>query len=110
MALQDGLYCVTFGTPLGQGTGVIYLEGGKLHGGDTSMFYVGTYTQEGDKFSAAVKIGTHTKYAEIDSVFGVPEAEINLSGSSAGNTATTVGTSPQAPGLTFHARLDQLAG
>jgi hypothetical protein len=109
MPLQNGLYCVTFGTPLGQGTGVAYLSDGQLHGGDSSMFYSGSYEQNGDSFEATVRIGTHTKYADIQSVFGVPEADIQLKGQSANTTATTTGSSPQAPGISFSARLDRIA-
>lgn len=109
MALQNGLYRVTFATPLGQGTGVIYLYDGELHGGDGSMFYIGSYQEDGVSFSANVKIGTHTKYAQIESVFGVEEAHIYLQGTSSGATATVTGSSPQAPGVSFQARLDRLS-
>jgi hypothetical protein len=41
--MQTGLYKVNFKTPLGLGAGVVVLENGMIRGGDSSMFYRGTY-------------------------------------------------------------------
>lgn len=108
MALTNGLYKVTFQTPLGAGYGVVTLENGTLQGGDSSMYYVGTYEQNGDAFTAEVMARTHTNVAGMGSVFGVPEASIHLNGTSTDKTATVQGSSPQAPGVGFSAKLERL--
>jgi hypothetical protein len=45
--MQNGLYWVEFRTPLGSGAGVVVLQDGNLRGGDSSMYYFGTYTETG---------------------------------------------------------------
>lgn len=108
MALTNGLYKVGFQTPLGEGFGVVTLEDGRLLGGDSMMYYIGTYQQNGDAFTAQVSVATHSVIPGGGSVFGVPEATIQLNGSSTGNTAQVSGSSPQAPGVGFTASLTRL--
>jgi hypothetical protein len=107
--MQDGLYKVDFRTPIGQGFGVVALENGKLRGGDSSMFYVGSYAQHGDSFSANLRVGTHSHVPGVGSVLGVSQGQISLSGKSIGDSAVLSGTSPQAPGVTLSATLTHLA-
>jgi hypothetical protein len=40
--LADGIYSVHFETPLGEGSGVVVVDGDKLRGGDASFAYFGT--------------------------------------------------------------------
>lgn len=108
MPLTDGLYKVSFQTPLGAGFGVLAIEGHALMGGDSSMYYVGTIAQNGDSFTADVMAREHSSVPGMGSVFGVPEAKIVLEGTSAGTKATARGSSPDAPGLTFMATLERL--
>ncbi len=63
MPIRDGLYKVSFQTPIGTGNGVAVFDGGKLRGGDSIMHYSGTYSQDGDKFSAKVVTGRHSQHA-----------------------------------------------
>ena len=107
--MDNGLYKVAFKTPLGEGFGVVTLENGRLGGGDASMFYAGTYTQEADNFVAEVKIGTHTHIAGVQSVLGVAQGQIKLEGKSKGNAGTMTGSSPQAPGVPFTATLSKIS-
>jgi len=64
------LYKVEFGTPLGSGTGVVVIEGGKLRGGDSSMYYVGSFAISGDQISASVATNRHTSVPGVQPVFG----------------------------------------
>lgn len=41
--LNNGLYRVTFRTPLGEGAGVAVLLDGKIRGGDSAFAYSGRY-------------------------------------------------------------------
>lgn len=108
--LGDGLYKVSFRTPLGMGYGVLVLADGLAQGGDATMYYRGTYEQEGDDFTASINIGTHTNLPGHGSVFGVPQAHIDLSGKSSDDSASVKGSSPQAPGVGFSAELHLIKG
>ena len=106
--LTDGLYKVDFMTPLGSGSGVVMLNQGSVKGGDSSMYYDGTYQLDGDKFTASMNIATHTNTPGMGSVFGVANAQIDLSGIANATGANVTGSSPQAPGLNFQAKLSHL--
>ena len=108
MTLKNGLYKVTFGTPIGEGYGVIVLRDGAILGGDSTMFYAGTYEQAAENFTASIDIATHSAVPGFGSVFGVPNAHVDLSGNIVGTSANVNGTSPQAPGVPLRASLQFL--
>ena len=105
--MQNGLYKVEFQTPLGQGAGVVMLLDGKLQGGDSGIYYSGTFTASAPKMTAEVTTGRHSTNAP-QSVFGTDVVHISLTGSFTGDTGTFDGTAKEAPGLTFKARLERL--
>jgi len=105
----DGLYKVEFGTQLGAGTGVVHLRDGRVWGGDMSLYYVGTYTLDGDRFAAEVRTDKHSTVPGLASVFGIDRVNIRLNGSVAGNSIRTNGTAAEAPGVSFQAHLTRLA-
>lgn len=104
----DGFYKVTFGTPMGAGFGVAYLRDGKLHGGDTMMAYVGTYSVQGGNFTAQVHAFQHSNAPGMVSVLGATDAQLHIQGTVQGSTISGQGTSPQAPGVSLQARLERL--
>jgi hypothetical protein len=101
--MQDGLYRVEFGTPLGAGAGVVALQGGKLRGGDSSMYYVGTFTEAGNQATAQVESHRHTP--GLASVLGRDDAHISLRGTVQGNSARMTGTAREAPGVNLSVTL-----
>lgn len=107
--MRDGLYKVQFQTPLGWGAGVVFAQGGKLWGGDAGLFYVGTYSQDGDKVTASVKTNRHTQNPGITSVFGRDQVTISLSGTSNGDAAKFNGKAPEAPNVAFTAELTRIS-
>ncbi|WP_159011365.1 GrlR family regulatory protein [Bradyrhizobium sp. S69] len=107
--MDDGLYKVEFHTPMGFGAGVVFLQGGRLHGGDAGLFYVGTFAQHGNEFIAEVVTDRHTQYPGIVSVFGKDRVHIALKGQSNGNSGLMQGTAVEAPGLKFTAKLSRIA-
>jgi hypothetical protein len=90
---------------LGEGTGIIELNDGKVTGGDTGMAYTGSYVADGDKFTAFIVTKRHTPGQP--SIFGIGIDDVNLTvtGKSTATTASCTGTVKQAPGLTFEATL-----
>jgi hypothetical protein len=106
--MKDGLYRVEFQTQRGAGAGVVFLEGGTLRGGDSQMFYTGSYSENGGQFTAEVQTDVHTRPSI--SVFGMDRVHIRLSGTTNGDSALMTGTATEAPGITFRAVLKRLAG
>ena len=107
--MRDGLYRVQFQTQRGMGTGVVYTQGGKMWGGDAALYYVGSYTQTGDKLTANVMTDRHSQVAGIASVFGIDKVTITLEGTVKGDTVTCNGKAAQAPGVTFQATLSRIS-
>jgi T3SS negative regulator,GrlR len=107
--MENGLYKVEFQTPLGAGAGVVFLQNGKIHGGDSAMFYVGQVSAQGDDLTAEVEGNLHTQAPGMQSVFGVNHTHINLKGKGAGKAANFTGTAKEAPGVTFKAKLTKLS-
>ena len=107
--MRNGLYAVRFQTPIGAGGGVVFASGGTLRGGDSSIYYLGTYTTNGDQLTADVQFATHLNIPGLTSVFGVPQGTINLTGTVSGDSVSTKGSSPAAPGLAFDAHLRRIA-
>jgi hypothetical protein len=104
---RNGSYSAWFRTSLGEGTGVLVLNDGKVTGDDTVLAYSGTYFQNGDQFSAAVTTRRHAQGQP--SVFGIDEVDLTVTGKSTLTTASCTGTAKQAPGLTFEATLVRMA-
>jgi hypothetical protein len=105
--LQNAKYSVWFRTPEGEGHGVISLMDGDVSGGDSISSYTGTYSQDGDKFVAAIVVKRHTQ--GLPSVFGIDNVDITLTGKSTPTTASCFGTAKQAPGMTLQATLIRIA-
>lgn len=107
--MKNGLYKVQFQTPLGMGYGVVHAVDGKMWGGDASMYYVGSYTIDGDKITATVNTDAHSTYPGSGSVFGTNKVTIQIDGTFSGDNVTARGSSPQAPGLSFSASMHRLS-
>ena len=109
MAIASGTYKAEFTTPLGEGSGIVFVENGKIRGGDSVMLYLGEYTSSGDTIEATIKVTRHTVTQAFSSVFGVDNVTIKLSGQTTPTSAQVVGVSPQALGIRFDAVLTRLA-
>jgi hypothetical protein len=105
--LPDGFYGVRFKTPRGEGAGVVTLTKGQLRGGDSALAYSGTFSQNGDTFTATVTTSRHAQ--GMLSVFGIDSVKIGLTGKSSNTSATCTGTAAQAPGLTLEAILTRIS-
>ena len=105
--MKDGLYKVEFRTQGGSGSGVVVLQGGKVRGGDSGLYYAGTFAENGDQITAQVATNRHT--AGIGSVFGRDRVNISLKGTAKGESAQMTGTAVEAPGVTFQASMTRIA-
>lgn len=108
MSFEPGLYALTFATPAGQGTGVAYLDGGKLRGGDSMMAYVGSYNENNGTLQADVRAYKYSNAPGMISVFGVDVVNITLKGKVDGINASLIGTAPEAPGVQLRVTMERL--
>jgi hypothetical protein len=106
--MRDGLYKVQFHTQFGTGAGVVVLAAGKLRGGDSRNFYLGTYAQSGNRVTAQVTSDKHTDMPGFASVFGTDPAHISLAGTVNGDFADMTGTATEALGIGFRATLTRI--
>ena len=108
--MDNGLYKVRFETPRGNGTGVVVLQDGHLWGGDSSMFYSGTYTLHDSVFVAKLVTNVHTIAPHKPSIFGRDIVHISLNGSFSRDYGEVIGTAREVPDLEFRAELTKLSG
>ena len=97
MPLLPGLYKVAFQTQLGEGVGIVVLEGGSLRGGDAVYAWVGTYEEPNGGFDAKVSIFRHTPGEAAASVFGVDDAVVQLNGQPGGEASRSKALPPRRP-------------
>ncbi|MGB3043768.1 MAG: GrlR family regulatory protein [Xanthobacteraceae bacterium] len=107
--MLKGLYKVEFETPRRKAVGVIYAEGGKLHGGSSAFAYLGSYTEHGNTFRGSVGAKRHSNDPSFPSVFGIDDVRIEFQGTAKGEFAICEGTASEAPSLNFKAVLTRIA-
>lgn len=102
--MRNGLYSVLFNVGSDEGSGVAFLRGGRMWGGDGGFFYVGTLSGEDGAVSGQVHIGQHLH--GVHNLFqGMTDFQLTLSGSSADDVISLVGESADGSGPTVNFRL-----
>lgn len=101
--LKDGTYAAWFKTPLGQGTGIAHVAGGKIWGRDSIMSYSGSCEVDGDRFTAVVALERHTE--GHPTVFGTDDLTLKLEGTCPGKISRFVATAEQVPGVLLEGTL-----
>lgn len=103
--MKEGLYKIEFSVPGDSGAGVGYLKNGKLHGGDSIIYYLGTYTIEDNKFNAKVKTNVHSTQQGMSSIFGIDSVNIDLTGTINDNIIKLQGRAKEAEHIPFSTTL-----
>jgi hypothetical protein len=106
--MDNGLYKVRFETPLGAGIGVVALQDGRLRGGDSSMYYHGTYTAAEGSFVADLVTNVHTIAPHKPSIFGRDIVHIHLEGTYIHDFAQVKGRAREVPEIDFKSTLTKL--
>jgi hypothetical protein len=106
--MRDGLYHVEFATPLGHGHGVVHLTNGMVRGGDSSMYYIGQFSEDGEHVSGEVSTDRHNPDPNFQNVFGRDKVRLVLSGRNAGDRIELTGHAKEAPDIKFNAYLTKL--
>ncbi|CCE05078.1 conserved hypothetical protein [Bradyrhizobium sp. STM 3843] len=101
--LRDGTYASWFKTPIGEGTGVLHCEAGRISGRDSIMTYDGTYETDGEQFTAVLRTKRHTPGHAT--VFGIDDLTLRVTGRFKGTLATCTGFADEVPGMPFEATL-----
>ena len=107
--MDNGLYKVRFETPRGNGTGVVVLKDGHLWGGDSSMFYTGTYTVQDGAFTGKLVTNVHTIAPHKPSIFGRDIVHITLKGTFSRDFGEVTGSAREVPDVSFRAELSKLS-
>lgn len=107
--MKDGLYSVQFATHLNAGAGVLLAMDGRMWGGDAVLYFVGTYTEEGDRMSAKIAAYRHRTIPGVSSLLGTDYANIALDGFVSGDVVLCTGTAAEIPGLLLKAALRRVS-
>jgi hypothetical protein len=82
--MVDGFWVAQVQALQGVGGGVVVLTKGRIFGGDTSFYYIGSYTLEGAVLRARVTVRKFL--AEAVSIFGIEgDYELDLTGTVQGD-------------------------
>jgi len=73
------------------------------------MYYVGTYTETGNQFSAQVVTNRHSRLGDMGPLFGRDIVHVAISGTTSGDMAQLTGKASEVPNVPFQARLTRLA-
>jgi hypothetical protein len=105
--MEQGLWTAIFSSGSVAGGGVVYLSDGKLIGGDSQYYYIGTYRFNAATLHLEADITVMPFVAGAISVFGfqVARYDLKLSGALTSSEATVVGTLPLAPQLRLNVKL-----
>ena len=106
----DAIWQVRFGvgdTAPSLSYGVIVLQAGKITGGDSSFYYRGEYTSDGDTLSCRVRVERHTLL--LRSVTGFEKATLILDGRVDDSVLKLTGYVDEEPSTGFAVILERLA-
>jgi hypothetical protein len=101
--IKNGTYAAWFKTPLNQGAGIAHLADGKISGSDSIMTYTGTYTVDGDAFTATLKTQRHSEGHAT--VFGLDNLTLKLEGTFVGKIGKYIATADEVPGMVLEGTL-----
>lgn len=101
--MREGLYKIAFETEKASKTGVVFMQDGQVWGGDSGLAFFGSYTLTGKHLTATVHTSRHTE--GVPSAFGLDVVQVEITGEAGDESAELQGRSPQAPDLSFRARL-----
>jgi hypothetical protein len=103
--MKNGLYKASFETQIAKGSGIVVISDGTIKGGDSSMYYVGSFQENKNQINASLRVGKHSDTPGLISVFGLNDVNAKLQGTSTGNTAMIQGYATEAPTILLKAQL-----
>lgn len=97
----EGLYKVKFRTDADEGSCVCLFHRGRVAGGGSVMYYVGTYQFDGNRFTAELDAKRHAKKSKPSPVLGLDEFHMTLEGLFSGPYAQAIGRISEVPEAVF---------
>ena len=110
MTFREGIYRAEFDTLTMQGIGLVVLRDGRVYGGDTMIYYVGTYSINEDTISARVKANPFKgmQFEGVEPVFVRERNTLELEGKIGNGEIALTGRSKEASGIGIKIRLQFL--
>ena len=100
----DGLWTVQYYGPQGNSGGVVVLMNGRILGGDSGFYYVGSYKLNGDALEGKVSVKNFDP--SIPNVIGVVgDFDLLIEGKVTGNSINGTGALATAPSAKIAVRL-----
>lgn len=105
--MEEGLWTAIFSSGVMAGGGVVYLSSGKVVGGDSQFYYLGTYTFDSMSKLLDANISVSPFVSGAISVFGVelPKYDLKLRGVLSHGETIVAGYSPLMPQLKLNVKL-----
>ncbi|MEQ8433361.1 MAG: GrlR family regulatory protein [Oceanicaulis sp.] len=105
--MDAGLYITRFRTALDDAAGVIVVDGDRVRGGDSGMYYVGEITGSDHVIKVRLRVRQHDKSTQ--SVFGdLDDFTLTLTGRRKGDDYVFEGRADRASSLRFEAVLTRV--
>jgi hypothetical protein len=102
--VENGIYFVNFKSTMHDGMGgLVVVDSGRIHGGDTSYLYKGVYKLDGNIIKSSIQV-EHYRGEQL-SVFGpIKKFNLSLVGSSTGDSFELKGYLVEDPSMHFAAK------
>jgi hypothetical protein len=101
--LRTGFYKVRFTLDDAVGRSVMYVQAGRMLGGNSSFAHVGSYREAGSELLAEVKTLRHHTDPDYRPLAGTDQARLSLRGWNEGETVRFEGGLQELPGSVFRA-------
>ncbi|MEK1886986.1 MAG: GrlR family regulatory protein [Phyllobacterium sp.] len=107
---REGIYRAEFDTLTMQGIGLVVLRDGRVYGGDTLIYYVGTYSVSENVMTARVRAHPYkgAPSETIGSAFGHERNTLELEGKVNGDHVHLTARAKEAAGIGINIKLDFL--
>ena len=104
---REGIYRAEFNTLTMEGIGLVVLRDGRVYGGDTLIYYVGTYSVSGNRVTARVKAFPYKgmPIEGVEPVFGRGKNALDMEGEIDGDDIVLGGRSKEASGTDIKIKL-----
>ena len=106
--MLEGLYKVKFRTGGDDGSCICLFKGGRVTGGGSVMYYLGSYQFDGNHFTMELEAKRHAKKSKPSPVLGLDEFHLTMEGISSGAFAQAVGKILEVPEAVFMANFARL--
>lgn len=103
-----GFYKAAFETARKKSHGVVFLQDGKIQGGDSTFLYLGTYSQTGVAVAGQLRGVRHSSDHSRLSVFGVEPFEVTFDGVAKDGYVAIEGYAHETPSLSLKVTLTRV--